>query len=293
MFPNEPIITVRGPLVQVQLIETMLLLIANHQSLIATKANRLVRAAGSKMVIDFGARRAHGPDSAIYGARAAYIGGVFATSCTLAGKLMGIPVSGTMAHSWVQVFDNEYDAFKAYAQKYPENCILLVDTYNVLKSGVPNAIKVFNEILLPIGIRPKAIRIDSGDLAYLSNESRKLLDEAGYKDCKIVVSNSLDEYIIRDINLQCSEIDYFGVGERLITASSEPIFGGVYKLVAIENNNKLFKIKLSENVGKIYNRALRIYGDFSNKTGKAIADLLALKDKKIDFGKQLEILIGK
>ena len=230
IFPGEPILTVRGPVIQAQLVETMILLTVNHQSLIATKANRIVRAARGRAVMEFGSRRAQGADGAIYGARAAYIGGCCGTACTICDRDFGIPALGTMAHSWVQLFDSELDAFRAYAREYPSSCTLLVDTYNVLKSGVPNAIKVFNEILLPQGYRPAGIRIDSGDITYLSKKARKMLDEAGFPDCKICASNSLDEYIIRDMLMQGACVDSFGVGERLITAAPEPVFGGVYKL---------------------------------------------------------------
>ncbi len=234
VFPNEPLVTVRGPAIQAQFVETMILLTINHQTLIATKANRICRAAENRSVMEFGSRRAQGYDGAIYGARAAVIGGCSATACTIAEEMFGIPAAGTMAHSWIQLFPTEYEAFKAWAEVAPENCVLLVDTYNVLKSGIPNAIKVFNEVLKPKGIRPKGIRIDSGDITYLTKTCRKMLDDAGYKDVGIVVSNSLDEFIIRDVLNQGAKIDSFGVGERLITARSEPVFGGVYKLAAVE-----------------------------------------------------------
>ena len=238
IFPNEPIVTVRGPLVQAQFLETMILLTVNHQSLIATKSNRIVRAAGDIPVMEFGSRRAQGYDGAIYGARAAYIGGVAGTACTISDQLFGVPALGTMAHSWVQAFDSEYEAFAAYAKAYPQNCTLLIDTYNVLKSGLPNAIKVFDEILKPMGITKCGVRIDSGDITYLTKKCRKILDEAGWESAQIVVSNSLDEYIIRDILQQGAKIDSFGVGERLITSKSEPVFGGVYKMVAVEETAK-------------------------------------------------------
>ena len=237
IFPNEPIITVRGPLEQVQMVETMLLVTFNFETLIATKASRLIRAAQGRAIVEFGSRRAQGYDGAMLGARAAYIAGCAGTACTISDRMMGVPASGTMAHSWVQAFENEYEAFKAYAETYPDNCCLLVDTYNVLKSGVPNAIRVFNEVVLPKGFRPKSIRLDSGDLAYLSKKARKMLDDAGFPDVKIMASNSLDEYIIRDLLLQDAKLDSFGVGENLITSKNEPVFGGVYKLVAIENDN--------------------------------------------------------
>ena len=253
IFPNEPIITVRAPAIQAQLVETYMLLCINHQSLIATKANRIVRAAEGRTVLEFGSRRAQGADAAILGARAAYIGGCHGTACTISDQLFGVHAGGTMAHAWVQMFDSEYEAFKAYAQMYPNNAVLLVDTYNTLKSGVPNAIRVFNEVLKPLGITKCGIRLDSGDMAYLTQQARKMLDEAGWTECAISVSNSLDEYIIRDILRQGAKIDMFGVGERLITARSEPVFGGVYKLAAVEEPDGTIvpKIKISENVVKI------------------------------------------
>lgn len=287
IFPGEPIVTVRGPATQAQFVETMVLLTVNHQSLIGTKANRIVRAAQGRAVMEFGSRRAHGYHSAIYGARAAYIAGCVGTACTITDKLFGIPALGTMAHSWVQMFDSELDAFKAYAECYPGDCTLLIDTYNVLKSGLPNAIKVFDEVVVPKGFRPKGVRIDSGDVTYLSKKMRKTLDEAGYPDCKIVVSNSLDEYIIRDTIMQGACVDSFGVGERLITASSAPVFGGVYKLVAVEKKGKIVpKIKISENSAKITTPGFKkVYRLFSNETGKAIADVVALHEEQIDESK--------
>lgn len=291
IFPGEPIVIVRGPIIQAQFLETMLLLTINHQSLIATKANRIVRAAAGRDVMEFGSRRAQGYDAAIMGARAAYIGGCIGTACTIAERNYGIPALGTMAHSWVQLFDSEYEAFATYAKVYPENCVLLVDTYNVLKSGVPNAIKVFKEILLPQGYRPGGIRIDSGDITYLSKKARKMLDDAGLTDCKIVASNSLDEYIIRDILIQGAQIDVFGVGERLITSRSEPVFGGVYKLAAIEDGGKIIpKIKISENVTKLTNPCFKqVYRMFDRGSGKAIADVITLHDEVIDDTKPYEI----
>jgi len=291
VFPGEPLVTVKGPIIQAQLIETMVLVYINHQSLIATKANRIVRAAEGRTVLEFGSRRAQGADGAVLGARAAYIGGCKGTACTLGDIEYGIPASGTMAHSWVQLFDTEYEAFEAYAKAYPNSCTLLVDTYNVLKSGIPNAIKVFDNILKPLGARPNGIRIDSGDITYLSKETRKMLDAAGYSDCKIVASNSLDEYIISDLLSQGAKIDIFGVGERLITAKSDPVFGGVYKLAAVEKNGIIEpKIKVSENVGKIttpgFKQLWRLY-DKSN--GKAIADVITLFDEEIDDTKEYEI----
>lgn len=287
VFPNEPIVTVRGPIIEAQLVETMILLTINHQSLIATKANRIVRAAQGRGVLEFGSRRAHGYDGAIFGARAAYIGGCIGSACTIAERDFNIPATGTMAHSWVQMFPKEIDAFRAYARIYPDNCLLLVDTYNVLKSGIPNAIKVFQEEVVARGYRPKGIRIDSGDITYLSQRSRKMLDEAGFPDCKIVASNSLDEYIIRDILVQGAKVDLFGVGERLITSKSEPVFGGVYKLVAVEEEGRVVpKIKISENVGKITNPGSKqLWRLFERETGKAIADVLTLADETIDDSK--------
>jgi len=291
IFPNEPVVTVKGPVIEAQFIETMVLLTINHQSLIATKANRLVRAAGGRGVMEFGSRRAQGYDGAIYGARAAYIGGCIGTACTIAEKEFGIPELGTMAHSWVQLFPDELEAFRAYARIYPDNCTLLVDTYNVLKSGVPNAIKVFREEIVPKGFRPKGIRIDSGDITYLSIESRRMLDEAGFPDCRIIASNSLDEYIIRDILLQGAQVDLFGVGERLITSRSEPVFGGVYKLVAIEENGEIIpKIKLSENPEKITNPGFKqVWRLFDRRSGKAIADVLTMDNEIIDENKPYEL----
>lgn len=275
IFPHEPILTVRGPVIQSQFVESMILLIINHQSLIATKASRIVRSAAGRPVMEFGTRRAHGSAAAIYGARATYIAGCAATACTIADRDHGIPATGTMAHSWVQMFPTEYDAFKAYAEVYPDNCVLLVDTYNVLKSGVPAAIKVFKEM------KPKSmgIRIDSGDITYLTKKARKMLDDAGLKDCKIVISNSLDEYIIRDVLLEGAQIDSFGVGERMITAKSEPVFGGVYKLVALEDEdgNIIPKIKVSENVEKITNPGFKtLYRLFDKDNNKALADVITV-----------------
>ena len=291
IFPNEPIVTVRGPLIQAQFLETMVLLTVNHQSLIATKSNRIVRAAGDIPVMEFGSRRAQGYDGAIYGARAAYIGGVCGTACTISDKMFSVPALGTMAHSWVQSFDSEYDAFVAYAESYPDNCVLLIDTYNVLKSGLPNAIRVFNEVLKPKGIKKCGIRIDSGDITYLTKKCRKILDESGWESASIVISNSLDEYIIRDILRQGAEIDSFGVGERLITSKSEPVFGGVYKLVAIEDDGKIVpKIKISENVAKITTPYFKkVYRLFSKETGMALADVLTTYDEKINGDEPYEI----
>ncbi len=291
VFPNEPLLTVRAPAIQAQLIETMVLLLINHQSLIATKASRIVRAADGRAVSEFGSRRAQGASGALLGARAAYIAGCTGTACVMADELYGVPSTGTMAHSWVQMFDSELEAFEEYCRVYPDSVTLLVDTYNVLKSGVPNAIKAFDNILKPLGARPKGIRLDSGDIAYLSIEARKMLDEAGYHDCKIVASNSLDEYIISDLLKQGARIDLFGVGERLITAKSEPVFGGVYKLVATEENGEINpKIKISENVAKITNpHYKKLYRLYDNKTGKAVADQLCVYDEAIDDTKPLTI----
>ena len=292
VFPQEPIITVRAPAIEAQLIETYLLLCINHQSLIATKANRVVRAAQGRTVLEFGSRRAQGPDAAILGARAAYIGGVHGTACTISDQLFGVKASGTMAHAWVQMFDTEYEAFKAYCEMYPNNATLLVDTYNTLKSGVPNAIKAFNEVLKPMGITKCGIRLDSGDMAYLSQKARQMLDEAGWTDCKISVSNSLDEHLIQAVLRQGAKIDLFGVGERLITAKSEPVFGGVYKLVAVEEEDGSVtpKIKISENVGKIttphYKKLYRFIG---NDTHKAIADYMCVHDETVDDTQDIEI----
>ena len=291
IFPGEPIMTVRAPSIEAQFIETYLLLCLNHQSLIATKANRVVRAADGRPVAEFGSRRAQGADGAILGARASYIGGCSATACTISDRDYFVPTTGTMAHSWIQMFDSEYEAFVSYCRTYPENVTLLVDTYDVLKSGVPNAIKAFREVLIPQGITKCAIRLDSGDITYLSKKARKMLDEAGFTECKIVASNSLDENIIRDIILQGAKIDSFGVGERLITAKSNPVFGGVYKLVAKEEGGEVVpKIKVSENPEKITNPHFKkVYRIYDNETGKASADLLCVYDEKIDQAKPLEI----
>lgn len=291
IFPYEPIVTVRGPLIQAQFLETMILLTINHQSLIATKSNRIVRAAAGKPVMEFGSRRAQGYDGAIYGARAAYIGGVSGTACTISDQMFSVPALGTMAHSWIQSFDSEYEAFLSYAKTYPNNCTLLIDTYNVLKSGLPNAIRVFDEVLKPMGIKNCGIRIDSGDMTYLSKKCRKILDAAGWESAKIVASNSLDEYIIRDILRQGACIDSFGVGERLITSKSEPVFGGVYKLVALEDNGEIIpKIKISENVAKITTPHFKkVYRLFSKETGMAVADVLTTHDEVINSDEPYEI----
>ena len=292
VFPGEPLVTVRAPASQAQLIETYALLAINHQSLIATKANRVVRASQGRTVLEFGSRRAQGVDGAVVGARAAYIGGVHGTACAISDQLYGVPAAGTMAHSWVQMFDTQYEAFKAYCEIYPTNAVLLVDTYNTLKSGVPDAIRAFNEVLKPRGITKCGIRLDSGDIAYLTKEARKMLDEAGWQSCTISASNSLDENLITDLLLQGARIDCFGVGERLITARSEPVFGCVYKLAAVEDTDGTIrpKIKISENVAKIttphYKKLYRFYG---NDTGKAIADYLTVYDETVDDSKPLTI----
>lgn len=291
IFPKEPLVIVRGPILQAQLVETMVLLTVNHQSLVATKANRIVRAAQGRSVIEFGSRRAHSYEAAILGARAAYIGGCEGTANTIVDRDFDIPAKGTMAHSWVQSFDTELEAFKAYAKVYPESCYLLVDTYDTLKTGIPNAIKAFNEEVLPRGFRPKGIRLDSGDLSYLSKEARRMLDEAGFEDCTIMASSGLDEYIIRELIVQGAKIDSFGVGERLITARSEPVFGGVYKLTATETDGEVVpKIKVSENVGKITTPGFKqIYRLFDRDTNKAIADVITLHDEEIDDSEPYEI----
>ncbi|MDP4182010.1 MAG: nicotinate phosphoribosyltransferase [Bacillota bacterium] len=291
IFPNESIITVKGPVIEAQFIETMILLTINHQSLIATKANRIVRAAKGRDIMEFGSRRAQGYDGAIYGARAAYIGGCVGTACAISDRDCNIPAIGTMAHSWIQMFPTELEAFRAYARTYPDNCTLLVDTYNVVKSGVPNAIKVFIEEVVERGFRPKGIRVDSGDITYLSKKAREMLDAAGFEDCKIVASNSLDEYIIRDLLQQGAEVDLFGVGERLITSKSEPVFGGVYKLAAVEEMGQIIpKIKISENVGKITNPGYKeVWRLFDRISGKAIADVLTNFDEIIDDSVDYEI----
>ena len=292
VFPREPIMTVRAPAIQAQLIETYVLLELNHQSLIATKANRICRAAEGRTVLEFGSRRAQGIDGAVTGARAAYIGGCAGTACAVSDTRYGVPAGGTMAHSWVQMFDTEYEAFKAYCETYPTNATLLVDTYNSLKSGVPNAIKAFNEVLKPLGITKCGIRFDSGDMEYLTRKARVMLDEAGWPECKITVSNALDERLITELLLQGAKIDAFGVGERLITSKSDPVFGGVYKLCAVENEKGevIPKIKISENVGKITNPGFkRVYRLFDKETGMAEADYITLYDEVVDDTKPLEI----
>ena len=292
IFPREPIMTVRAPAIQAQLIETYVLLELNHQSMIATKANRICRAAEGRTVLEFGSRRAQGIDGAVTGARAAFIGGCAGTACTVSDQKYGVPAGGTMAHSWVQMFDTEYDAFKAYCEVYPTNATLLVDTYDSLKSGVPNAIRAFNEILKPQGITKCGIRFDSGDMAYLTQKARKMLDDAGWTECKITVSNSLDERLVTELLNQGAKIDAFGVGERLITSKSDPVFGGVYKLCAVEDKdgNIVPKIKISENVGKITNPGFKkVYRLYDRETGMAEADYICLYDEFVDDTKPLEI----
>ena len=292
IFPHEPILTVRAPIIEAQLIETYVLLAVNHQSLIATKASRMVRAAEGRPISEFGSRRAHGEDAAVYGARAAYIGGCTGTACTLSDKLYGVPAGGTMAHSWVQMFDSEYDAFAAYCRLYPDAPTLLVDTYSVFDSGIPNAIRAIKEVLWPMGKRACAIRIDSGDISYITRKARRILDEAGLPECRIVVSNSLDEYIIRELITQGACIDAFGIGERLITAKSDAVFGGVYKLAASEDadGNITPKIKISENIEKITNPSFkRLYRLYSKNGGKAEADLICLHDENPDFDHDYEL----
>ena len=288
VFPNEPIMTIKAPAIEAQLIETFVLLTLNHQTLIATKANRIVRAAQGRAVLEFGSRRAQGASGAVLGARAAYIGGCAGTACTLTDELYGVPAGGTMAHSWIQMFDSEYDAFKAYCELYPDNPTLLVDTYNTLKSGVPNAIKVFREVLLPQGKTKCAIRLDSGDISYLSKKARKMLDDAGLTDCTITASNALDENLIRDLMMQGAQVDTFGVGERLITSAKSPVFGGVYKLVAIEDESGEIvpKIKVSENTAKITNPHFKkLYRYYDRESGKALADELCVWDETVDDSK--------
>ena len=292
VFPGEPLMTVRAPIIEAQFIETYVLMMINHQSLIATKAARITRSAKGRPVSEFGSRRAQGADAAMLGARAAYIGGCGSTACAIADEAYGVPAGGTMAHAWVQLFDTEYEAFKTYCEIYPNNATLLIDTYNVLESGLPNAIRVFKEVLHPKGIRNCAVRLDSGDVTYLTKKIRKKLDEAGLPECKIVVSNSLDEYIIRELIRQGAEVDAFGVGERLITAKSDPVFGGVYKVCAVEDENGkvIPKIKISENVGKITTPHFKkVYRIRDKESGKAEADLICVYDEVIDQSQPLEI----
>ena len=291
IFPREPIITVRAPAIQAQLLETYMLLEFNHQSLIATKANRVCRSAEGRAVLEFGSRRAQGITGAVTGARAAFIGGCAGTACTVSDQIYGVPAAGTMAHSWVQMFDSEYNAFVAYCKTYPTNATLLVDTYNTLKSGVPNAIRAFNEVLKPMGITKCGIRLDSGDIAYLTQQARKMLDAAGWTECAITASNSLDERLIAELIRQGAKIDSFGVGERLITSKSAPVFGGVYKLCAVEEDGTVIpKIKVSENVGKITNPGFKkVYRLYNRTTGMAEADYICLHDEVVDDSQPLEI----
>ncbi len=292
IFPREPLIKVRGPAIQAQLLETALLCTLNHQTLIATKTARIVRAAEGRPIMEFGARRAQGFDASVLGARAAYIAGAAGTSCTICGQQFDIPLSGTMAHSWVMLFDDEFEAFKAYAESYPDKCLLLVDTYDVLKSGIPNAIRCAHEVLEPMGKRLLGIRIDSGDLTYMTQRARKMLDEAGLTDCKITVSNALDEYLIRDLISQGACIDSFGVGERLITSKAEPVFGGVYKIAAVEDDegNVIPKMKISETTAKVTTPCDKEIVRFYDKdTGKALADVLFVKGEELPDGEPYEI----
>ena len=292
VFPREPLVKVRGPIIQAQLLETALLCTINHQTLIATKTARIVRAAEGRPVMEFGARRAQGFDASVLGARAAYIAGAAGTSCTICGQQFNIPLSGTMAHSWVMLFDTEFDAFKAYSLTYPDGALLLVDTYDVLRSGIPNAIRCAKEVLEPMGKRLKGIRIDSGDLTYMTQQARKMLDEAGLTDCKITVSNALDEYLIRDLINQGACIDSFGVGERLITSKAEPVFGGVYKIAAVEDKdgNVIPKMKISDSIGKVTNPCNKEIIRFYDKaTGKALADVLMVAGEEVPNGEPYEI----
>ncbi len=285
VYPYTPLVKVTAPVVDAQMIETMLLLTINFQSLIATKSCRIARAAGDALVMEFGARRAHGADAAVLGARAAYIGGAGATATVLTDELYGVKAVGTMAHSWVQFFDNEFEAFKAYAEIYPDNCTLLIDTFDTLNSGLPNAIRTAKEVLEPMGKRLKGVRIDSGDLAYFSKKIRKILDKNGLEDCQIVVSNSVDEYLIQSLNDQGAKIDSYGVGERLITSKSDPVFGGVYKLAAVQKDDGSYepKIKISENVEKITNPGKKtLWRIYSRETGFGYADLITFDDEVID-----------
>ena len=284
IYPNEPLMTIVAPIIDAQLVETAILAQINHQSLVATKASRIVRAAEGRKVVDFGARRAHNMDAATYGARAAYIGGIDMTATVSAGQQFNIPISGTMAHSWVMFFEDEYTAFKKYAEIYPQATVLLVDTYDVLHSGIPNAIRIAHEVLAPQGHRLAGVRVDSGDLAYLSKRIRKMLDKAGLEDCKIILSNSLDEFTISSLLLQGARVDSFGVGERLITAKSDPVFGAVYKLVAVEEDGVFQpRIKMSENVEKLTNPGLKDIYRIYDHHGKAVADMIAVQGEQIDL----------
>ena len=292
VFPREPLVVVRAPSIEAQLIETFTLLTINHQSLIATKANRICRAANGRTVLEFGSRRAQGADAAIIGARAAYIGGCAGTACTISDQLYGVPAGGTMAHAWVQMFDTEYEAFKTYCETYPTNATLLVDTYNVLRHGVPDAIKVFDEVLKPMGKRPKGVRIDSGDIAYLSKKARQMLDAAGYPDCTVCASNSLDEYIVRDLILQGARVDSFGIGENMITAKSDPVFGGVYKLVAVKRPDGSYtpKMKCSDSASKAIIPGKKMPWRLYDENGQAQCDLIAMDGEEIEAGKPITMV---
>lgn len=292
VFPREPIMVIRAPAIQAQLLETFLLLTINHQSLIATKANRIVRAADGRVVLEFGSRRAQGPDAAVLGARAAFIGGCAGTACVLSDQIYGVAAGGTMAHAWVQMFPTQLDAFRAYCKTYPQNATLLVDTYDTLRSGVPDAIRAFNEVLKPLGITKCGIRLDSGDMAYLTKRARKMLDDAGWPECKITCSNSLDEHLIKELLRQGACIDSFGVGERLITSRTSPVFDGVYKLAAVEEDDGSIvpRIKISENVGKITNPHFKkVYRFYGRDTGMAEADYICLYNDSVDDTKDLVI----
>ena len=292
VFPREPIMVIRAPAIQAQLLETFLLLTINHQSLIATKANRIVRAADGRVVLEFGSRRAQGPDAAVLGARAAFIGGCAGTACVLSDQIYGVAAGGTMAHAWVQMFPTQLDAFRAYCKTYPQNATLLVDTYDTLRSGVPDAIRAFNEVLKPLGITKCGIRLDSGDMAYLTKRARKMLDDAGWPECKITCSNSLDEHLIKELLRQGACIDSFGVGERLITSRTSPVFDGVYKLAAVEEDDGSIvpRIKISENVGKITNPHFKkVYRFYGRDTGMAEADYICLYNDTVDDTKDLVI----
>ena len=292
VFPREPVVTVRAPAIEAQFLETYLLLQINHQSLIATKANRIVRASEGRAVLEFGSRRAQGADGAVLGARAAYIGGCAGTACVLTDQLYGVPAAGTMAHSWVQMFPSQLDAFRTYCRLYPHNATLLVDTYDTLRSGVPDAIRAFDEVLRPMGITSCGIRLDSGDMAYLTQRARKMLDEAGWTGCRITCSNSLDERLISELLRQGACIDSFGVGERLITSRSSPVFDGVYKLAAVEeaDGSIVPRIKISENVGKITNPHFKkVYRFYGRKSGMAEADYICLHSESVDDTRDLVI----
>ncbi len=291
VFPYEPLIRVRARLIEAQILETAMLLVVNHQTLIATKAKRIVRAAQGRAIMEFGARRAHNFDAANYGARAAYISGAAGTATTYAGQKFDIPVLGTMAHSFIQSFDSEYEAFLAYAKTFPNSCTVLLDTYDTLRSGLPNAIRLAKEYLEPNGYRLAGVRIDSGDMAYLSKKIREALNANGMNDTKIVVSNSLDEYLIQSLISQGAQIDSMGVGENLVCSKSTPVFGGVYKLSSVmENGEMIPKIKISENIEKVTNPGFKkLYRIYDKESGKAIADLMTLYEEQIDSEKDLTI----